>query len=266
MALTLLAAVGVFVLIFDAAAVRTTWGLGPRLTGAATVIVWARGLESSDAAAARADEILRSAPGVAAVAPLDPDPSDQVVGLLLGVPRNDASDVRVLAIDSRASGAGFAGGLEQRLRDQGLPASVADHSWRQSAAARTAILIVAAGVLAPLAAVVGFVVVGAWEARRELTRARGAVELMRIAGAEDGYIVGLVRNRIAALSLTCALWAAAFGMMAAAMASRMGVAGALGGLKRIDLATPWPLLLLLAWLAGALGAWLSARGRLRASR
>jgi cell division transport system permease protein len=264
-ALTVLAAIGVFVLIFDAAAVRTAWGLGPRLTGAATVIVRAHELESADAAAARAGEILSSAPGVATVSPLDPDPSDQIVALLLGVPRADASDVRLLAIGSHTSDAGFAGGLERRLRGQGLPASVADHSWRQSAAARTAILILAVGVLAPLAAVVGFVLVGAWEARREIARARGVVELMRVAGAEEGYVAGLVRNRVAALCLTCALWAGVLGMIGAAAASRMGLASALGGLVRADLVTPWPLLLVLAWLAGALGAWLGARGRLRAA-
>jgi hypothetical protein len=264
--LTLLCAIGVLALIFDAAIVRTAWGLGPRLAGAATVIVWSHGLESSDAAAARAGEILASAPDVAGVSPLDPAPSDRLLGQLTGAPKDEASDVRLLAVESRADDAGLATRLEQRLGDQGLPARVADHSWRRSPAARSAVLIAAAGRLAPLAAVAGFVLVGAWEARREMARGRGAVELMRVAGAGEGYVAGLVRDRVANLALTCALWAGAFGVMAAAVASRWGLAGPLGSLTRADLVTPWPLLLVLAWLAGALGAWLGARGRLRAAR
>ncbi|HEY1447092.1 MAG TPA: hypothetical protein VGF33_01015 [Caulobacteraceae bacterium] len=264
--LTLLAVIGVLALIFDAAIVRTAWGLGPRLAGAATVIVWSHGLESSDAAAARAGEILSSAPEVAAVSPLDPAPSDRLIGQFLGAPQDAAFDVRLLAIDSRAGDADLAARLEQKLRDHGLAARVADHSWRRNTTARTAILIAAAGLLAPLAVVAGFGLAGAWEARSEMARARAAVELMRVSGAGEGFVAGLVRDRVAALALTCALWAAALGVMAAAAASRWGLVGPLGSLTRADLLTPWPLLLVLAWLAGALGAWLGARGRLRAAR
>jgi hypothetical protein len=107
--------------------------------------------------------------------------------------------------------------------------------------------------------------VGGVEARREMSRAHGVVELMRISGASECYVAGLVRGRVAGLALTCALWAAALGLIAAALVARAGWAGALGGITRADLISPWPLLVLLAWLAGALGAWLGARGRLKAT-
>jgi cell division protein FtsX len=250
--LTVFATVGIFVLILDAAAIRTAGDLAPRLTGSATVVVWAHGLESADAAQARAAEILATVPGSGAVTILDPAPSDSLIA-------------RLLAVQAHGDGQGLATRLERGLRAQGVPALAADHSWKDSPAARTAALIAAAGALAPLAAVVAFAVVGVVEARREVSRARGAIELMRLSGASQGYVSDLVRGRVAGLALTCAFWAAALAVIAAALVSRAGWASPLGGLTRADLVSPWPLLILLAWLAGALGGWLGARGRLRSA-
>jgi cell division transport system permease protein len=263
--LTLFATIGVFVLILDAAAVRTVGDLTPRLTGAATVVVWAHGLESADAAQARAAEIIATVPGAGGVTVLDPALSDSTIARLTGVPASAASDVRLLAVQAHGEGQGFPGRLEQGLSAQALPARAADHSWKDNPAARTAVLIAAAGVFVPLAAVAAFVVVGGLEARREMSRARGAIELMRLSGASQGYVAGLMRNRVAGLGLTCALWAAALAVIAAALVSRAGLASPLGGLTRGDLISPWPLLVLLVWLAGALGGWLGARGRLRSA-
>lgn len=263
--LTLFAAIGIFVLIIDAAAVRTGGGLAPRLTGAVTVVVWARGLESADAAQARAAEIIATVPGAGAVTVLDPDVSDSLIARLVGVPASAASDARLLTVEAPGEAQGLASRLEQGLSAQGLPARAADHSWKDSPAARTAALIAAAGVFLPLAVVVAFAVVSAGEAWREMSRARGAIELMRLSGASQGYVAGLVRGRVASLALTCALWAAALAVIAAALISRAGWAGPLGGLTRADLVSPWPLLVLFAWLAGALGGWLGARGRLRSA-
>lgn len=262
-ALTVFATLGIFVLILDAAAIRTAGDLAPRLTGSATAIVWAHGLESADAAQARAAEILATVPGAGAVTILDPAPSDSLLARLGGVPAAASSDARLLAVQAHGDGQGLAHRLERGLRAQGVPALAADHSWKDSPAARTAALIAAADALVPMAAVVAFVVVGAVEARREMSRARVAIELMRLSGASRGYITGLVRSRVTGLALTCAIWAAALAVIAAALVSRAGWAGPLGGLTRADLVSPWPLLVLFAWLAGALGGWLGARGRLR---
>jgi cell division protein FtsX len=261
--LTIFATVGIFVLILDAAAIRTAGDLAPRLTGSATVVVWAHGLESADAAQARAAEILATVPGSGAVTILDPAPSDSLIARLAGVPAS--SDARLLAVQAHGDGQGLAPRLERGLRAQGVPALAADHSWKDSPAARTAALIAAAGALAPLAAVIAFAVVGVVEARREVSRARGAIELMRLSGASQGYVSDLVRGRVAGLALTCAFWAAALAVIAAALVSRAGWASPLGGLTRADLVSPWPLLILLAWLAAALGGWLGARGRLRSA-
>jgi hypothetical protein len=255
--------IGIFVLILDAAAIRTAGDLGPRLTGAVTVVVWAHGLESADAAQARAGEIVATVPRAGAATLLDPAPSDSLVARLLETPTSEASDARLLAVEAHGEAQGLASRLQQVLRAHGLPARAADHSWKDSPAARTAVLIAAAGALIPLAAVIAFAVVGAGEARREMSRARAAIELMRLSGASLGYIVGLVRRQVAGLALTCALWACALAVIAATLVARAGWASPLGGLTRADLVSPWPLLVPLVWLAGALGGWLGARGRLR---
>ena len=263
--LTLFAAIGAFVLILDAAAVRTAGDLAPRLTGAATVVVLAHGLESADAAQARAAEIIAAVPGAGAVTVLDPAPSDSLLARLMGIPASASTDARLLAVQAHGDGQGLASRLEHALGAQGLPARTADHSWKDSPEARTAALIAAAGALFPLAAVLAFALVSAGEAGREMTRARGAIELMRLSGASQGYVAGLVRGRVAGLALTCALWAAALAVIAVALVSRAGWAEPLGDLTRADLVSPWPLLVLLVWLAGALGGWLGARGRLRSA-
>ncbi len=263
--LTLFATFGISVLILDAAAIRTAGDLAPRLTGAVTVVVWAQALESAEAAQARAAEIIATVPGAGAVTLFDPAPGDSSVARLAGVPASASSDARLLAVEAHGEAQGLADRVEQGLSAQGLAARAADHSWKESPAARTAALIAAAGALVPLVAVLAFAVFGAGEARREMSRARGAIELMRLSGASQGYVAGLVRSRVAGLALTCALWAAALALIAAALVSRAGWASPLGGLTRADLISPWPMLVLLAWLAGALGGWLGARGRLRSA-
>lgn len=264
--LTLFATIAIFVLILDAAAIRTVGDLPPRLTGSATAIVWAHGLESADAAQARAAEILATVPGSGAVTILDPAPSDSLIARLAGVPSAGASEARLLAVQAHGDGQGLAHRLEAGLRAEGLPALAAGHSWKDSPAARKAVLIAAAGAFIPLSAVIAFAVVGAVEARQEMSRARGAIELIRLSGASQRYVAGLVRGRVAGLALICAFWAAALAVIAVALFSRAGWASPLGGLTRADLVSPWPLLVLFAWLAGALGGWLGARGRLRSAR
>jgi hypothetical protein len=95
-----------------------------------------------------------------------------------------------------------------------------------------------------------------------MTRAAGVIEMMRIAGASDGYLSGLVRGRVASLALTSALWAAVAGLIAAAAVARTPVAEPLGGLTRADLLSPWPLIVPCVWLAAATAGWLAARGAL----
>ncbi len=264
--LTVVATMGVLTLILDAAALRTVGAVEPRLAGQATVMVWSHGLESADAAAARAGEIIAAFPGARSVTPLDPASSDALFGRLLGAPYGAGGEQRLLAVEEGGGQADLAAGLERALAAQGIPARVADHDWKASAPARTAVAIAAAGAFIPVAAVVAFAVAGAMAAGREMTRAASVIEMMRIAGAGDGYLSGLVRGRVAALALTSALWAAAAGLVAVAAVARTPLAEPLGGLTRADLLSPWPLIVPCAWLAAATTGWLAARGALRKRR
>ncbi|HLZ82437.1 MAG TPA: hypothetical protein VKQ54_02645, partial [Caulobacteraceae bacterium] len=72
-------------LVAASAAVRAAAVWSPRLAGTVTVAVAGAGLESAEAAAARATEILAGAPGVARIWVLDPDPGDAVAGRVMGL-------------------------------------------------------------------------------------------------------------------------------------------------------------------------------------
>jgi hypothetical protein len=254
--LSLFVALGVLAVSFDTAAFRAGQDLPARLGGAATVVVWGHGLESADAAQARAAEALGALPGAPPVDALDPATSDRLVARALGAP--DASDARLLAVRG-----GSAKALQATLAAQGIPGAAIDRSWRTTSGPRTVLLTVAAGVLVPLVAVIGFVLVCAAEARREIGQDVAAVDLMRQAGAFDAYVAGMIRGRIAGLALVAGLWGVAGAIIAAALLSRRGLADLVGGLGRIDVLLPWIALLAVAWALGTLAAGLAARGRLR---
>jgi cell division protein FtsX len=257
--LGLLAFVGVLTLLFDMAGLRVAPDITSRLSAAETVVVWSVGLESADAAQARAAEILAGVPAVRSVTPLDPATGDQLIARTMGAP--GTSEARLLTVD--VADGDLTSRLQQTLRARGMPGVVIGRGWKESAAARSALLVVAVGGLAPLIAIIGFVVICGVEARREMARGRAVVELVSTSGASDGYIAGLVQARVAGLALSAALWGAAAAIIAATVISRKGLADALGGLSREDLASPWPLIVVIVWLLGALAAWLSARARLR---
>src|SRR5258708_22708088 len=139
--LTLFAAIGIFVLIIDAAVFSTAGGLVPRRSGAVRVVVWAHGLEGADAAQAGAAEIVATVPGAGAVTVLDPDVSDSLIARLVGAPARASSDARLLGVEARGDGQGLASRLEQGLRAQGLPSRGVDHSSKDRPAARPAAFI-----------------------------------------------------------------------------------------------------------------------------
>jgi cell division transport system permease protein len=259
LSLTVLALIGALVCILDTAAVRAAGGLRSRLSGAATVVVWDHGLESADAAAARAAEIIAAVPAVAGVRSLDPAPADRLVAHLAGAP---AADTRLLAVDASDGAQALPSRVGQALRAANLPARV---TTRRGVGGRAVTLAMAAGLLLPLVALVAFAFICAREARRETVRAAGILELIHISGASDGYVAGLIRRRVGALALVCILWGAAGAMAAAALVSRLGVASALGAPSRHDLVCPWPLFLVAAWLSGLASSWIAARVWLRAS-
>ena len=252
--LGLFAGLGALAISFDAAAVRAGEDLPARLAGSATVVVWSRGLESADAAQARAAEALAGLPGAGSVTSLDPAASDRLVARALGAP--DGAEARLLQVKGASAAT-----LQGALTAQGIAGAAIDRSWR--AGARAALLALAAGLLVPLLALAGFALVCAAEARQEMQRSGAAIELMSGAGAFDAHLAGLVRARVASLALTAGLWGAAGAMIGAALLSRKGLADLVGGLARVDVLWPWAALLAVAWTLGTLAAGSAARGRLK---
>jgi cell division transport system permease protein len=258
--LTVLASLAALACLFDAASVRAAHTLAGRMVSPVTVVVWGHGLESSDAAAARAGDIIAAIPGVTSARPLDPAPGDDMVARLAGA--TDASEPRLVAVDTQGGGGALAAEVAQALRGASLPARVLGSSLTGNRGGRIGMATVAVGVLVPLGAAALFALTCALAALREASRASGTLELMRMAGAGDGYVAGLIRGRVASLALVCALWGGVAAMLVAALTSRVSLAGVAEPLDRADLISPWPLVLLALWIIGAGAAWLAARARL----
>ncbi len=259
--LSALSLVALLAVMVDLAAARAAEGVAGRLTGDETVVVWAHGLESADAAAARASEILAKVQRVDQARWLDPDPGDRLVAAALGAPGGRNADVRLISVTAPGGGRPLADRIVQALAAQDLPARAANRSLK--AGAGSAQIAAAAAVLVPLLAILSFAAVCWIEARREMGRGHAVIDLMRASGANEGFIVGEVRRRVSGLAFVATLWGASGAMVAAAFASRRGLAGVIGGFTRQDLLTPWPALIVVLWLAGLATAGLAARGRLK---
>ncbi len=181
-----------------------------RLTGSATVVLAAAGLESPDAAAGRAAEALGATAGVARAWPLEVADLDPTIARLIGGPAGG----RLVAVEFKAGRPPAAAALARALKADGLNASIDDHRPWTSPVLRAAALalLVSAASLAAIVAAVGAI---AARATRHRLAARGQlVELLRLAGADDGLIGGL----FAARSAKTAAWAGAAGALAAVLA------------------------------------------------
>ena len=222
----------------------------------ASVTVHASGLESADAAAARAAETLAGLAGVAAAEPFDGAPATADTA--------NGTGSRSVTVRFKSGASAKTVGLAGALGARGLAAMVDDHGLLTSPVRRTVILALlgAAGVLV-LVLVVSAIVV-ALVARGAAARGHALVGVLRSAGAVDGLIVRLFRNRFAATSAQAGLMGALLAIAACAVWRSM--AHGAGGLNT-DLsgapvilwanlagAAPWPIVMALIGAAMARGA------------
>ncbi len=198
--------------------------LEPRLSGDVTVVVWGRGLESADAATARAAEILSAQPGVTASA-LEPDVSDPLIGKLIGGggPGNDG--LRLIAVKTTSLNISPPS-LIDRLHAEGIEAAADEHRKARGPLEHRIVLsalIVAGGVLVACAVLLaGSLLCGrAMVARREMR-----IALMFRLGASRRSLTSLVWRRAAVTGITSTLVGAGIGAMATATALRMKTVGA----------------------------------------
>jgi cell division transport system permease protein len=210
LAIATLSLVASLIVIAGLAAGRGALDWRDRLVGSATVVVRARGLESPDAAAARAAEALDAVAGVARAWPLDPADADDVISRLVDGKSNAGGAPRLVAVELKVGMTPSIDSLSRALEADGLHARVDDHRTLTSPVVRAAALagLAAAALLAGIAALVG--VIAAFVTRRRIAAQPELVNLLRLAGAADGFIAGLFAARSARVS--------AFGAAAGAVA------------------------------------------------
>ena len=244
------------------AASRAAGGWTSQITGAATVIVRPRGGETPDAAAARAAEALAGVAGVSEARALEPQKAYDLIRPWLGDVR-DLEDLPVprlvtVALDRRHPASARA--LDQALRAQGVDASVDDHSvWiKDIRRAGDVVRWLGAAIFLLIAAAAAAVV--AFATRAGLAARRDVVEVLHLAGAEDGFIARLFQFRFARV-------AGLAGLMGASAAAMLGVAlRVVGGGEGLTPALPlaWTDILavlpcpLLAGLVAAIAAQVTA--------
>jgi cell division transport system permease protein len=181
------------------AANRAAGGWTSQLTGEATVIVRPRGGETPDAAAARAAEALAGTAGVAEARALEPAKAYDLIRPWLG----DVSDLedlpvpRLVAVTLDGRHPANAQQLSAALKAQNVDATVDDHSIWIKDIRRAGGLVrwLGAGVFLLIAAAAGAVV--AFATRAGLAARRDVVEVLHLAGAEDGFIATLFQVRFA---------------------------------------------------------------------
>ena len=108
-------------------AVRLVSTMGPRFGGDITVAVWAGGLESPDAAGARAAEVIAETPGVTRVTTLEPARTDLWLGALMGGNRVGKTAPRLLMVGTLRKGWASPSNVAGRLRKDGFDAAAEGH-------------------------------------------------------------------------------------------------------------------------------------------
>ena len=211
------------------AADRAARGWTGQLTGEATVIVRPRGGETPDAAAARAAEALSGVGGVTEARALEPAKAYDLIRPWLG----DVTDLedlpvpRLVAVTLDARHPADARRLRAALAAQSIDATVDDHGVWIKDIRRAGGLIrwLGGGVFALIAAAAGAVV--AFATRAGLAARRDVVEVLHLAGAEDGFIAALFQLRFARVAGQAGLLGA---VAAAALGAGLRLAGGGEGL------------------------------------
>ena len=206
------------------AADRAARGWTGQLTGEATVIVRPRGGETPDAAAARGAEALAGVTGVTEARALEPAKAYDLIRPWLG----DVSDLadlpvpRLVAVSLDPKRPATAQALRQALKSQDVDATVDDHSvWiKDIRRAGGVVRWLGTGVFALIATAAAAVI--AFATRAGLAARRDVVEVLHLAGAEDGYIARLFQVRFARLAGVAGLMGAAGAGLVGAILRLMG--------------------------------------------
>lgn len=242
---------------------RAADGWRRELAGSATVVVRASGLESPDAAAARAAEVLAGVDGVAEARALAPETGDALIARFVG-PDGLPKDVpvpRLVAVEFKSHHPARIDDLRAALGDDGINAEVEDHRvWTDQIRRSARIAAWSAGglfalLIAAAAAMIGFA------ARQGLEGRRDVVEALHLAGASDPFLASALARDFALIAVVAGAAGAAAAALLAAMAGAAGDSWGLAAelpVRWSDLAAVIPSPLIAA-AASALAAGLAAR-------
>ncbi len=265
-ALSILAALVAIVL--SGLAIAALWtvdlsrALGPRLAGDATVAIWGRGLESADAAAARAAEILSAERGMRA-AVLEPDGSDSWVGVMIGGRKAGSDGPRLVSVDRTSSAISLSGSIG-RVASAGIDAAADDHRGAKGPLEQRAVFAATVASFTTVILCGGVFLAAAIAGRGTVARHGERIALMVRFGARRGFLARLVGWRVGLTVATGAGLGVLVGEGVTLLAVRSDLAGALPTARPafIDGAIALPLPLLL-FLIAAVGAGLGAGGALK---
>lgn len=249
------------------AADRAAHGWREELTGSATVIVRASGLETADAAAARAAEALAGVKGVTEARAIEKAKADALLAPWIG-PDALPADLpvpRLVAVELDRKHPATSADLARAIRTAGLDATIDDHSlWtRQIMRAGELARWVAVGLFVLIVSAAGAVI--AFATRQGLAARRDVVEILHLAGANDGFIARLFQARFARMSALAGIAGGAAASLAALGLRNFGQGQTLAAIIPVrwtDLLTPLPAPFLAALIA-AVTARITAEAVLR---
>jgi len=266
-AVMLVTVLGAAISIFGVAGARAMVNARAQWNGTLTVAALAHDLETSDAAAARIEDVLNRRPGVASVAVLDPRADDALIGRLLGVGGAGTQAPRFLSVRLEKAATLSEADIAGLLQSRGLRTRIDDHR-RWTAPVERAALVAACAAAAGVAVVIAaFAALAAHAARLGVRRVGARMSLMRSMGATQGFLAAQFPGKI---SVSAAIGAglgsvAAVGLIAGG-AEKMApwlTSGLALDVWDYPAAVVWPLVAGgVAWLFARLGAG-RALGRLR---
>lgn len=250
---------------FGLAAARAGLEIAARMSGSVTLTPHAGPLESPDAAAARAADILSRRPGVAEARILDPAPPDAALARLIdGGLSSIAEAPRLVSVALK--GSQDPRDLIQALHAEGLHAGLDDHGLATGPVERAALIGLAAMGAFKINVLVVLVALSGWAGRRGVAVGADRFELLARLGATDDRLAELVARRVAGRVAIAAV-------IGALVAAILAVWLAMSCLERLgftlavdawDLCAilPWPpIAALIALLAARRGARAALRSR-----
>ncbi len=187
--------------IAGAATMRAASILRPRLAGEVTIVVWGRGLESADAAAARAAELLAGQAVVRRATVLDADDSDATVGELVAGRSPSGEGERLVSVSGAPDLIPSTSSLRRLLEINELAATIDDHRGTAGPLETRALVAGGLGVVAILALAIGLFAICWMGGLNATIVGNPRIDLLVRLGADPAYIGAMIgqRSGIAAL-------------------------------------------------------------------